>query len=122
MTVAVLGSQQLPVAGKSTEQHASRRRHDVVHDERSRPTYAEALAKGIKHLLTCGPDKAPYGTYHVTSAGDAVSRDELAMAVFIGAGDDPVLERAGDAVAQRSFLPGAVADGGILPEGANFID
>ena len=62
---------------------------DVVHDERGRPTYAEDLAKGIKHLLTCGPDKAPYGTYHVTSAGDAVSRDELAMAVFIGAGDDP---------------------------------
>lgn len=62
---------------------------NVVHDERGRPTYTEDLAKGIKHLLDCGPGKAPYGTYHITSAGDSVSRDELAMAVFIGAGDDP---------------------------------
>ncbi|MDN5707110.1 bifunctional dTDP-4-dehydrorhamnose 3,5-epimerase family protein/NAD(P)-dependent oxidoreductase [Corynebacterium casei] len=58
----------------------------VINDQRGRPTYAEDLAKGIKHLLDTGAD---YGVYNLTSGGDAVTRDEIAMAVFIGMGHDP---------------------------------
>lgn len=58
----------------------------VINDQRGRPTYAEDLAKGIKHLLDT---KADYGVYNLTSGGDAVTRDEIAMAVYIGMGHDP---------------------------------
>ncbi|WIM67973.1 dTDP-4-dehydrorhamnose reductase [Corynebacterium breve] len=58
----------------------------VIHDQRGRPTFAEDLAKGIKHLLET---RAPYGIYNITSSGDTVGRDEIAMAVFIGVGHDP---------------------------------
>ena len=58
----------------------------VIMDQRGRPTYAEDLAKGIAHLLRT---KAEYGVYNLTSDGDAVGRDEIAMAVFIGVGHDP---------------------------------
>ena len=58
----------------------------VVHDQRGRPTWAEDLAKGIAHLLET---EAPSGVYNLTSDGDAVGRDEIAMAVFIGMGKDP---------------------------------
>lgn len=58
----------------------------VIHDQRGRPTSAEDLAKGIKHLLESG---AEYGVYNITGSGDAVGRDEIAMAVFIGVGHDP---------------------------------
>lgn len=58
----------------------------VIMDQRGRPTYAEDLAKGIAHLLRTGAD---YGVYNLTSDGDAVGRDEIAMAVFIGVGHDP---------------------------------
>lgn len=58
----------------------------VIMDQRGRPTYAEDLAKGIAHLLRTGAD---YGVYNLTSDGDTVGRDEIAMAVFIGVGHDP---------------------------------
>lgn len=58
----------------------------VINDQIGRPTYAEDLAKGIKHLLDT---RADYGVYNLTSGGDAVGRDEIAMAVFIGMGHDP---------------------------------
>ncbi len=58
----------------------------VIMDQRGRPTYAEDLAKGIAHLLRT---KAEYGVYNLTSDGDAVGRDEIAMAVFIGVGHAP---------------------------------
>ena len=58
----------------------------VINDQKGRPTYAEDLAKGIKHLLET---QAEYGVYNLSSAGDAVGRDEIAMAVFIGVGHDP---------------------------------
>lgn len=58
----------------------------VVKDQRGRPTYAEDLAKGIRHLLA---NEAEYGVYNITSDGDSVGRDEIAMAVFIGMGKDP---------------------------------
>ncbi|MBF4547421.1 sugar nucleotide-binding protein [Corynebacterium afermentans subsp. lipophilum] len=58
----------------------------VVCDQRGRPTWAEDLAKGIAHLLDTG---AEYGVYNITSDGDAATRDEIAMAVFIAVGGDP---------------------------------
>jgi dTDP-4-dehydrorhamnose reductase len=41
----------------------------VINDQKGRPTYAEDLAKGIKHLLET---QAEYGVYNLSSAGDAV--------------------------------------------------
>ena len=58
----------------------------VVCDQRGRPTWAEDLAKGIAHLLSTG---AEYGVYNITSDGDPVTRDEIAMAVFVAVGGDP---------------------------------
>ena len=58
----------------------------VVCDQRGRPTWAEDLAKGIAHLLSTG---AEYGVYNITSDGDTVTRDEIAMAVFVAVGGDP---------------------------------
>ena len=58
----------------------------VVADQRGRPTHADDLAHGIAHLLAT---KAEYGVYNITSDGDAVGRDEIAMSVFIGVGADP---------------------------------
>lgn len=58
----------------------------VVCDQRGRPTWAEDLAKGIAHLLDTG---AEYGVYNITSDGDTVTRDEIAMAVFVAVGGDP---------------------------------
>ena len=58
----------------------------VINDQRGRPTFAEDLAKGIAHLLET---QAPYGIYNLSSGGDTVGRDELAMATFIGMGHDP---------------------------------
>ncbi|WP_342318908.1 sugar nucleotide-binding protein [Corynebacterium mayonis] len=57
----------------------------VISDQRGRPTSAEDLAKAIAHLLKVG---APFGVYNVSSDGDVASRDEIAMAVFIGCGSD----------------------------------
>lgn len=58
----------------------------VVSDQRGRPTHAEDLARGIAHLLATGAD---YGVYNITSDGDPVGRDEIAMSVFVGVGADP---------------------------------
>lgn len=58
----------------------------VVCDQRGRPTYAQDLARGIVHLLD---SQAPFGVYNLSSDGDTASRDEIAMAVFIGCGGDP---------------------------------
>ncbi|AWB81120.1 dTDP-4-dehydrorhamnose reductase [Corynebacterium yudongzhengii] len=58
----------------------------VVHDQVGRITSAEELAKGIVHLLDTRSD---YGIYHLTGGGDAVGRDEIAMAAFIALGKDP---------------------------------
>lgn len=59
---------------------------EVVNDQRGRPTFAEDLAGAIVHLLK---SRADYGVYNVSNSGDTVSRDELAMATFIGLGHDP---------------------------------
>ena len=76
----------------------------VIHDQHGRPTFAEDLAKGIAHLLKV---QAPYGIYNISSGGDSVGRDEIAMATFIGLGHDPSevhpvsAEEYGDEPAQR---------------------
>ncbi|MEX3504101.1 sugar nucleotide-binding protein [Corynebacterium sp. LK2510] len=59
---------------------------NVISDQRGRPTSAEDLAKGIAHLLRT---RAAYGVYNLTSDGDVASRDEVAMAVFVGLGGNP---------------------------------
>lgn len=58
----------------------------VVHDQVGRVTSAADLAKAIRHLLAVKP---AYGIYNVTGTGDAVGRDEIAMAIFIALGGDP---------------------------------
>ncbi|MDY3127261.1 MAG: bifunctional dTDP-4-dehydrorhamnose 3,5-epimerase family protein/NAD(P)-dependent oxidoreductase [Corynebacterium sp.] len=58
----------------------------VINDQRGRPTLAKDLAKAIVHLLESG---AEYGVYNLSSSGDPVTRDEIAMAVFIATGHDP---------------------------------
>ena len=59
---------------------------NVIMDQVGRPTWTEDLAKGIDHLLRT---KAEFGVYNLSSDGDAVGRDEMAMAVFVGVGKDP---------------------------------
>lgn len=58
----------------------------VVHDQVGRVTSAEDLATGIVHLLDTSQE---YGIYNLTGTGDAVGRDEIAMAIFIALGHDP---------------------------------
>ncbi len=58
----------------------------VVDDQVGRLTFAEELARATRHLLE---QRAPYGTYHVTGDGPAVSWHEVARAVFAGVGADP---------------------------------
>ena len=58
----------------------------VVHDQVGKPTSADTLAKAIVHLLNTRPE---YGVYNASGTGEAVSRDEWAMATFIGLGHDP---------------------------------
>lgn len=58
----------------------------VVSDQRGRPTFAEDLARGIKHLLDSAPD---YGVYNITGSGDEVGWDEVAMATFSSLSFDP---------------------------------
>lgn len=58
----------------------------VVHDQVGRLTWAKDLAEAIVHLLDT---RAEYGIYNVTGTGDAVGRDQIAMAIFIALGHDP---------------------------------
>jgi dTDP-4-dehydrorhamnose 3,5-epimerase len=55
----------------------------VVADQVGRLTFADELARAVRHLLdTC----APYGTYNVTNGGDAHSWADFARAVFAASG------------------------------------
>jgi dTDP-4-dehydrorhamnose reductase len=58
----------------------------VVDDQIGRLTFADEIARGIKHLLDV--DAAP-GTYNLTNAGDPVSWADVAKAVFAATGHDP---------------------------------
>ncbi|GGI43533.1 dTDP-4-dehydrorhamnose 3,5-epimerase [Agromyces flavus] len=57
----------------------------VVTDQTGRPTFADELARGIRHLLDRG---APYGTYHLSNGGPVLSWFDLARAVFQELGHD----------------------------------
>jgi dTDP-4-dehydrorhamnose 3,5-epimerase len=58
----------------------------VVSDQVGRLTFASELARATRHLVETG---APYGTYHVTNAGPAMSWAEVAAKVFELSGRDP---------------------------------
>lgn len=58
----------------------------VVDDQIGRLTFAEDIAAGIAHLLRSG---APYGTYHLSSTGPAVSWAQIAADVYRLCGADP---------------------------------
>jgi dTDP-4-dehydrorhamnose 3,5-epimerase len=56
---------------------------EVVNDQIGRLTFAEDLARGIKHLLET---KAAFGTYNLTNEGESVSWAEIAKEVYELAG------------------------------------
>jgi len=69
----------------------------------------------------------PVGAEHDLVGGHAAQHQIVLQALAdrddgIGPGNDVILQRAGQPVFQVAFGAGAVADGGILPEGADFID
>ena len=57
----------------------------VVNDQRGRLTFASELARASAHLLD---QNAPYGTYHVTSSGEAATWADIASWVFAQEGRD----------------------------------
>lgn len=59
---------------------------NVVDDQVGRLTFTDDIARGIRHLIDTD---APYGTYHLTGAGDTQSWADIARAVFELTGHDP---------------------------------
>ena len=55
----------------------------VVADQVGRLTFADELARAVRHLLGT---RAPYGTYNVTNGGEAQSWAGFAQAVFAASG------------------------------------
>ena len=55
----------------------------VVDDQIGRPTFTADLAAGIAHLVR---NRAPYGTYNLTNAGEPASWADVAAAVFAARG------------------------------------
>ncbi len=51
----------------------------VVGDQIGRPTFADTLARGIKHLVD---SKAPFGTYNLTNDGERASWADIAKIVY----------------------------------------
>ena len=66
--------------------------------------------------------------HHADLGRREAARDEIAAQALadgddgIRAAHDFILQRASQPVAQRAFAAGAVADRGVFPEGANFVD
>jgi dTDP-4-dehydrorhamnose reductase len=58
----------------------------VVNDQIGRLTFADDLARGIRHLLESG---AAFGTYNLTNAGEPASWADIAASVFALTGHDP---------------------------------
>lgn len=58
----------------------------VVSDQIGRLTFADNLAKGIKHLLDT---KSPYGTYNLTGDGESASWADIAKKVYELSGNNP---------------------------------
>ena len=68
----------------------------VVVDQTGRITFADELARGIRHLLAT---RSPYGTYHLSNGGPVTSWFDVARAVFDALGHDPERVRATNAEA-----------------------
>ena len=56
-----------------------------MNDQIGRLTFADELAKGIRHLLS---SKAPYGTYNLSGGGEPASWAEIAAEVYALTGHD----------------------------------
>jgi dTDP-4-dehydrorhamnose 3,5-epimerase len=63
----------------------------VVADQTGRLTFADELARGIRHLLDAD---AAYGTYHLSNGGPVVTWHDIARQVFAATGHDPDRVRA----------------------------
>ena len=58
----------------------------VVDDQVGRLSFADEIARGIRHLVESG---APYGTYNLTGSGETVSWFDVARRVFELSGHSP---------------------------------
>ena len=58
----------------------------VVGDQFGRPTFADDLARAVRHLVHV---QAPFGTYNLTSAGEPTTWAGLAGEVYAASGRDP---------------------------------
>ena len=70
----------------------------VVSDQIGRLTFTEDIAAAIAHLLDAHPE---YGTYNVTSSGEALSWADIAREVFRLTGNDPT--RVNDVTTEAYF-------------------
>ncbi|MEI5583398.1 MULTISPECIES: sugar nucleotide-binding protein [unclassified Agromyces] len=64
---------------------------EVVADQTGRLTFADELARGIRHLVDA---RAPHGTYHLSNGGPVTSWYDVARMVFELTGHDPDRVRA----------------------------
>lgn len=102
----------------------------VVCDQRGRLTFADDLARGIRHLLE---SRAPYGVYNLSNTGPVTSWFEVAQAVFELTGNDPervspttaeayAADRGAASTAPRprnsAFDLGKIATAGFVPRDA----
>ncbi|KAF2412160.1 dTDP-4-dehydrorhamnose reductase [Microbacterium sp. B35-04] len=58
----------------------------VIDDQSGRLTFADEVARGIRHLLQA---RAPYGTYNLTGSGEPTTWADIARRVFDLTGHDP---------------------------------
>lgn len=80
----------------------------VVDDQVGRLTFTDELVRATRHLLDSA---APYGTYHVSNAGPAMSWREVAQAVF---------ERSGRSAEDVSGTTTEAYAAGVLAQGNPF--
>ncbi|MDQ1137603.1 dTDP-4-dehydrorhamnose reductase [Microbacterium sp. SORGH_AS 1204] len=75
----------------------------VVDDQTGRLTFADDIARAIRHLLVA---RAPFGVYNVTGSGESLTWYEVAREVFRLTGHDP--ERVGAVSTEAYFRDSAV--------------
>lgn len=80
---------------------------EVVTDQTGRLTFADELARGIRHLLE---SRAPHGVYHLSNGGPVMSWHDVARLVFAVTGHDPdrVRPTTSDAWARRQAAAGRI--------------
>lgn len=78
---------------------------NVVGDQIGRLTFAEDLARAIRHLIETN---APYGTYNITNDGEPTSWAEIAKQTYELTGHDPD-DVTG--VTTEAYYAGQIADG-----------